>query len=256
MKGKMSYLAPEQITREAPTDRRADVWGLGVIAWELLAERKLFEGADDAQRMYSVLSQPIPSLSTIAPAAPAACVEAIARALERESVKRLPSADRLADVFEAEAMRLGTTEADVAAYMRSRFESELGRDRARITESLTLLSNPVRAKPKRSRVVGWAVAFAVTVAIAALSTAFIAAELDPPPEVATPVSEPRTAVATVPMQAAVEPVETAEPAPEETAEEEPAPERRRRRRATMHAAAESGEPPMRLDSMQILPNPF
>ncbi|MEL7371045.1 MAG: serine/threonine-protein kinase, partial [Myxococcota bacterium] len=33
--GKFSYMAPEQLKGE-PVDRRADVWSLGVIAWELL----------------------------------------------------------------------------------------------------------------------------------------------------------------------------------------------------------------------------
>ncbi|MGH9658553.1 MAG: serine/threonine-protein kinase, partial [Bryobacteraceae bacterium] len=42
--GTAGYMSPEQ-ARAATVDRRADIWAYGVVVWEMLAGRKLFEGA-------------------------------------------------------------------------------------------------------------------------------------------------------------------------------------------------------------------
>src|SRR5262249_25827255 len=42
-KGKYAYMAPEQSFAE-PVDRRADVFSMGVVGWEALTGRRLFEG--------------------------------------------------------------------------------------------------------------------------------------------------------------------------------------------------------------------
>ncbi len=44
-RGKLAYCAPEQLD-EAPVDRRADLWAMGVVLWEMLAGRRLFEGLE------------------------------------------------------------------------------------------------------------------------------------------------------------------------------------------------------------------
>jgi serine/threonine protein kinase len=54
VKGKMSYMAPEQI-RGAPFDRRADLYSLGVILFELLTGERLYRPASDAELMYQIL---------------------------------------------------------------------------------------------------------------------------------------------------------------------------------------------------------
>ena len=43
LKGKLGYMAPEQLAGE-PCDRRVDVWALGVVLWEMLTGRRLFKG--------------------------------------------------------------------------------------------------------------------------------------------------------------------------------------------------------------------
>ena len=46
IKGKPSYLSPEQISGEQ-LDGRSDIFALGVVLWELLVGRKLFAGEND-----------------------------------------------------------------------------------------------------------------------------------------------------------------------------------------------------------------
>ncbi len=45
LKGKLAYMAPEQLGRGS-VDRRADVFGAAVVLWELLAGRRLFDSTD------------------------------------------------------------------------------------------------------------------------------------------------------------------------------------------------------------------
>ncbi|MBW2523690.1 MAG: serine/threonine protein kinase, partial [Deltaproteobacteria bacterium] len=54
VKGKLAYMAPEQLAGEA-VDRRSDIYAAGVVLWEGLAGRRLFEGDTDAQIYAQVL---------------------------------------------------------------------------------------------------------------------------------------------------------------------------------------------------------
>jgi serine/threonine protein kinase len=48
LKGTYAYMAPEQ-ARALEVDRRSDVYALGVVLWELLTLRRLFDAASDAE---------------------------------------------------------------------------------------------------------------------------------------------------------------------------------------------------------------
>lgn len=53
LKGKLPYMAPEQLRGEA-VDRRADLWATACVLYELLAGRRLFEG-EDASLVFKIL---------------------------------------------------------------------------------------------------------------------------------------------------------------------------------------------------------
>ncbi|HMI89160.1 MAG TPA: TonB family protein, partial [Polyangiaceae bacterium] len=57
LKGKVSYMAPEQVNA-GDVDRRADIFSAGVVLWELLTGEKLFKG-DVMETLRSVMSSPI-----------------------------------------------------------------------------------------------------------------------------------------------------------------------------------------------------
>jgi serine/threonine-protein kinase len=46
IKGKLTYMAPERLADEPSIDRRVDVFAAGVVLWELLTARRLFQGTD------------------------------------------------------------------------------------------------------------------------------------------------------------------------------------------------------------------
>jgi hypothetical protein len=55
LKGKIAYMAPEQITGGTVT-RQTDVYAAAVVLWELLTGRRLIEGENDAQRAAKILA--------------------------------------------------------------------------------------------------------------------------------------------------------------------------------------------------------
>src|SRR5262245_4408576 len=56
--GTAAYMSPEQAAGKA-ADKRADIWSFGVILWELLVGRRLFEGETISHTLADVLRAPI-----------------------------------------------------------------------------------------------------------------------------------------------------------------------------------------------------
>jgi serine/threonine protein kinase len=54
LKGKLSYMAPEQITSR-PMDRRTDVYAASVVMWEALTGTKLFQGDSEGAVLNQIL---------------------------------------------------------------------------------------------------------------------------------------------------------------------------------------------------------
>ena len=82
VKGKFAYMSPEQ-ARANKVDRTADVWAVGVMAWELLTGRRLFARRTDSATLLAVSVDEIPPPSrhdpTISPALDAVVLRALAR---------------------------------------------------------------------------------------------------------------------------------------------------------------------------------
>ncbi len=60
LKGKLAYMSPEQ-ARTGQVDRRADVFAMGIILWEVLAAKRLFKGENEAVTLHRVTSRTSPS---------------------------------------------------------------------------------------------------------------------------------------------------------------------------------------------------
>jgi eukaryotic-like serine/threonine-protein kinase len=98
-KGKLSYMAPERIRRQ-PFDARSDLFSLGVVLWEMLAGRRLFRGASDAETLRNVTESEVVPPSSLRPDVPAALDFVVMRALERDPDRRYPSGQAMADDLE------------------------------------------------------------------------------------------------------------------------------------------------------------
>jgi serine/threonine protein kinase len=96
IKGKLSYLSPEAaLGREV--DRRADIFAVGIILWELLASQRLFVGDTDVQTIYKVQAAKVPPISQINRSVPADLERILERALARERDERYSTARELGE---------------------------------------------------------------------------------------------------------------------------------------------------------------
>jgi serine/threonine-protein kinase len=95
VKGKMSYLAPEIVAGGRPQPE-SDQFATGSVLWEALVGRKLFDGATDYETYTKLRDCVVQPLRPVRPDVPAAFVQLINRALQRDITQRFPSAREFA----------------------------------------------------------------------------------------------------------------------------------------------------------------
>jgi eukaryotic-like serine/threonine-protein kinase len=137
-KGKSGYMAPEQV-KGMDLDARVDVFGLGIVLWELLCARRLFVRHDEYRTMNALLVDAIPRPSEFA-AVPPDLERITLKALERDPNQRYRTADELRAELDAFVAGCGGVE-----------RSELGNT----VESFfpgegSLLEPQVEGSPRRS----------------------------------------------------------------------------------------------------------
>jgi serine/threonine-protein kinase len=130
LKGKLAYMPPEQ-TQGGAIDRRADVFAMGIVLWEVLAGRRLFKGESEAETLRNLLFRPIPRLAPFAPTLPPEMSDTLERALDREIDRRFASAADFADALERSGLPVASPR-EVAAYVASVIGQEVQAHRAAV----------------------------------------------------------------------------------------------------------------------------
>jgi serine/threonine protein kinase/ABC-type branched-subunit amino acid transport system substrate-binding protein len=97
MKGKARYMAPEQITGGA-IDRRADIFSVGVMLWEILSGRPIWAGRAEAEVLRRVTAGDLPPVTRDAPPA---LIRICTRAMAHRAEDRYPTAEALRDELES-----------------------------------------------------------------------------------------------------------------------------------------------------------
>ena len=85
--GTAPYMSPEQAAAK-PADKRADIWSFGVILWEMLTGRRLFDGESVSHTLADVLRAPL-DFAALPADTPPAIRELLRRCLERDTKNRL-----------------------------------------------------------------------------------------------------------------------------------------------------------------------
>ena len=83
-------MSPEQ-ARGKPVDRRADIWALGVVLFELLAGKSLYGGDTVNETIANVITQP-PDWNVLPATTPAPVRRLLRRCLEKDPRNRYQSA--------------------------------------------------------------------------------------------------------------------------------------------------------------------
>jgi eukaryotic-like serine/threonine-protein kinase len=114
LKGKLSYMSPEQ-ARGRAVDRRSDVFAAGVVLWELLTGRRLFDGDNEAAILTALLVDEPEPPSTVEPSL-ASLDALVMRALAVDPEERYPTAQAMAEAVEAAISP--STPAEVGAWVQ------------------------------------------------------------------------------------------------------------------------------------------
>ncbi len=109
IKGKLSYLAPEQLTRRT-LDRRLDIFAAGIVLWEALTGARLFNAPTEAETVTQVLREPISPPSFLRPEVTSALDEVCLKALERDPARRYATAADFAAALRAAAPTIAQPE--------------------------------------------------------------------------------------------------------------------------------------------------
>ena len=99
VRGKMAYMAPEQISGD-PADRRLDVYAAAVVLWEGLTGRRLYEDMDMAPLIARILTEDPPRPSSFVPGLPAGIDDVVMKGLARDRNDRYATAQDMAQAIE------------------------------------------------------------------------------------------------------------------------------------------------------------
>ncbi|NVB80183.1 MAG: protein kinase, partial [Kofleriaceae bacterium] len=128
VKGKYAYMAPEQL-KGAAIDRRVDIFAMGVMLYEMLALRRLFQRKTDYLTFRAVMEQPIPDIRRYRPDVPDGVAEAMLRALDRDPNKRFETARQFGTAIldGLAGARRPWSQAELSDFVRHNFSSEIGK---------------------------------------------------------------------------------------------------------------------------------
>jgi len=239
IKGKVAYLAPEQVQKR-DIDARADVFALGVVLYELATGAHPFKRETDLATLLEIASpDPAPPADV-----PEELAKILARALAKDPNERYPAMVDMARDLEAFAASVGCEDDAIAAFVGPRLaplraaRAEELRRAARdadqrpprpaavgATTDAAIAAPPSKPEP-RSRSPLWTAAGVLVVGVAIGAVGLRASQSVRPEREASPAPSASTSAtaastATAPTQAATATVTTTPPAPTASAVEAP-----------------------------------
>jgi serine/threonine-protein kinase len=137
IKGKVAYMAPEQIKGNS-IDRRVDVFALGIVLYALTTGKHPFRRESEAATMYNICApQPVMPPRKVNPAYPPEVERIITKALAKEPEKRYQTANEMLRDFDQLPSPLrASTDEEVAIFVRKLFGSKREERQAALAEAL------------------------------------------------------------------------------------------------------------------------
>ena len=94
LKGKFGYMSPEQVEGQV-IDSRTDIFALGIMIWEMLANQRLFLANSEINTLRKIRECNVPSLRKINPNIPSELDQIVLKALKKDKSQRYQTAAEL-----------------------------------------------------------------------------------------------------------------------------------------------------------------
>ena len=153
LKGKLSYMAPEQVTSKF-SDRRADIFALGCVLYEATVGKRPFHGADAMATLYQLLEEPLVPPTMRVAGYPAGLEEIVLKALQRAPEDRYQTAEEMSRALQTWLAVQGprVSERDLSELVRATLGAQIGERNRQIETTIAQLDAPpvVRTDPTLS----------------------------------------------------------------------------------------------------------
>lgn len=143
--GNLAYMAPEQ-ARKRFVDRRADIYSVGVLVWELLTQRFLPQKGDPVERWRRAAYPNWEAPSTLRAGVTVALDAVVLRALSSDPDGRPATAAQLGDLFRHVRLEVApdVTDAALGALLSEAFAEEKAAEDRLVASLLGARATPVR----------------------------------------------------------------------------------------------------------------
>ena len=152
IKGKFSYLSPEAAYGES-IDHRSDLYAVGIILWEMLTSRPLFNDPVEMKILDLVRKSIIPSICQLNPQVTPELEAIVLKGLARNRTERYQTAKEFADELRGYLERLGNPKSElgaIVAKIKPPQYSDMSEDNPIIPEGATAADDEVQPHTRSS----------------------------------------------------------------------------------------------------------
>lgn len=127
LKGKFSYMSPEQVSGKANIDRRSDVFALGIVLFEMLTLKRLFLGSSDFETLEKIRKVEVSPPTLYNSDIPEELEDIVLKALEKDVTVRYQTANELQEALQRFMFKQNIyyTAKDLSEFMGSMFAQEI-----------------------------------------------------------------------------------------------------------------------------------
>jgi serine/threonine-protein kinase len=138
IKGKLHYMPPEQLLGEPDIDRRADIFAVGVMLWEAIARRRMWQDGTETDLLRCLAKGDVPRLEDVVADVPDPLLEIVRRATATDRSRRFATAREMQGAIERALAQLGwvVQPHDLAEFMARHFGESRYAQQLRIKDAL------------------------------------------------------------------------------------------------------------------------
>jgi serine/threonine protein kinase len=107
LRGTPAYMSPEQVKGRVGLDVRSDLYSAGIMVWELVAGRTLFQNDNEFELLRRIAEEGAPPLRGVIPTVPTVFERLCVRALAQDRSRRFASAEEFRSALHEACAREG-----------------------------------------------------------------------------------------------------------------------------------------------------